>query len=130
MSGSGISWAICKPAPRSRQTITPTPHHSFFTGRMPFLPPNQQRQSTEGTKIRANTESKIITVETVGICTKDTGQSQLGKSSRAELPASQRTTYSHSYDYALDTSHTDTDAYTQTSTHPQQHKHIIKHTRY
>jgi len=30
----------------------PTPHHSFFTGRMPFLPPNQQRQSTEGTKTR------------------------------------------------------------------------------
>jgi len=26
----------------------PTPHHSVFTGRMPFLPPNQQRQSTEG----------------------------------------------------------------------------------
>jgi len=25
----------------------PVPHHSFFTGRMPFLPPNQQRQSTE-----------------------------------------------------------------------------------
>jgi len=24
------------------------PHHSVFTGRMPFLPPNQQRQSTEG----------------------------------------------------------------------------------
>ena len=28
-----------------------TPPLSFFTGRMPFLPPNQQRQSTEGTKI-------------------------------------------------------------------------------
>ena len=28
---------------------TPAPHHSiFFTGRMPFLPPNQQRQITEG----------------------------------------------------------------------------------
>jgi len=26
----------------------PAPHHSVFTGRMPFLPPNQQRQSTEG----------------------------------------------------------------------------------
>jgi len=26
-----------------------TPPHKFFTGRMPFLPPNQQRQSTEGT---------------------------------------------------------------------------------
>ena len=28
---------------------TPAPHHSVFTGWMPFLPPNQQRQSTEGT---------------------------------------------------------------------------------
>jgi len=27
-----------------------TPPLSFFTGRMPFLPPNQQCQSTEGTK--------------------------------------------------------------------------------
>ena len=26
----------------------PTPHHSIFTGQMLFLPPNQQRQSTEG----------------------------------------------------------------------------------
>ena len=28
-----------------------TPPLSFFTGRMPFLPPNQQRQSTEGAAI-------------------------------------------------------------------------------
>jgi len=28
-----------------------TPPLSFFTGRMPFLPPNQQRQSTEGRTI-------------------------------------------------------------------------------
>jgi len=49
VSGSGISWAICKSAPCSRQITTPAPHHSvFFTGRMPFLLPNQQRQSTEG----------------------------------------------------------------------------------
>ena len=48
VSGSGISWAICKSAHRSRQITTPAPHHSFFTGRMPFLPPNQQCQSTEG----------------------------------------------------------------------------------
>ena len=27
----------------------PVPHHSVFTGQMPFLPPNQQCQSTEGT---------------------------------------------------------------------------------
>jgi len=55
VSGSGIrwgGWAICKSAPRSRQITTPAPHGptaQFFTGRMPFLPPNQQRQSTEGT---------------------------------------------------------------------------------
>jgi len=48
VSDSGISWAICKSAPCSRQITTPVPHHSVFTGQMPFLPPNQQRQSTEG----------------------------------------------------------------------------------
>ena len=30
VSGSGISWAICKSAPRSRQITTPVPHHSVF----------------------------------------------------------------------------------------------------
>jgi len=33
-----------------QQIITPAPNHCFFTGRMPFLPPNQLRQSTEGKK--------------------------------------------------------------------------------
>jgi len=50
VSGSGISWAIGKSAPCSRQTTTQAPTTLFFTGRMPFLPPNQQRQSTEGKK--------------------------------------------------------------------------------
>jgi len=38
-------------APRSRQITTSTPqkNHSIFTGRMLFLTPNQQCQSTEGT---------------------------------------------------------------------------------
>ena len=30
VSSSGISWAVCKSAPRSRQTTTPAPHHSVF----------------------------------------------------------------------------------------------------
>ena len=30
VSGSGISWAICKSAPRSRHITTPAPHHSVF----------------------------------------------------------------------------------------------------
>ena len=53
--GSGISWTIRKKsAPRSRQITTPTPHQSVFTGRMLFLTPNQQCQSTEG--IHCNTQ--------------------------------------------------------------------------
>jgi len=51
VSGSGISWAICKYAPRPRgqtDNHASIPSLSFFTGRMPFLPPNQQCQSTEG----------------------------------------------------------------------------------
>ena len=49
VSGSGISWDICKSATCSRQITMPAPTTQFFTGRMPFLPPNQQCQSTEGT---------------------------------------------------------------------------------
>ena len=30
VSGSGISWNICKSAPRSRQITMPAPHHSVF----------------------------------------------------------------------------------------------------
>ena len=30
VSGSGISWAICKAAPRSRQITIPAPHRSVF----------------------------------------------------------------------------------------------------
>jgi len=30
VSGSGISWAICKSAPRSRQITMPASHHSVF----------------------------------------------------------------------------------------------------
>ena len=46
VSGSGISWAICKSAPHSRLITTPATHHSNFSGQMPFLPPNQHRQRT------------------------------------------------------------------------------------
>jgi len=39
------STTVCKQsAPHCRQIVTPTPHHSFFTGRMLFLTSNQQCQ--------------------------------------------------------------------------------------
>jgi len=45
VSGSGIGWAICKSAPLAPDSTSAL---SFFTGQMPFLPPNQQHQCTEG----------------------------------------------------------------------------------
>jgi len=48
VSGSGISWAVCKSTLRSRQITTPALHRSVFY-RPYALPLNQQRQSTEGT---------------------------------------------------------------------------------
>jgi len=47
VNGSGSSWAICKPAPCPRHITMLAPHHSVCTDWMPFLQPNQQRQSTE-----------------------------------------------------------------------------------
>jgi len=59
--GSGISWTTCKrSAYCSRQITTPTTHHSIFTGRMLFLTPNQQCQSTEG---RMQLQVKSVTKE-------------------------------------------------------------------
>ena len=50
VSGSGISWAICKSAPRSRQTTTPAPQHSVFytPDALPAAQPTVQ--STEAKK--------------------------------------------------------------------------------
>jgi len=63
VSGSGISWAICKSAPRSRQITMPAPHCPVFSGRMPFLPPNQQCQSTEGkTTTNLQSDEKVLQV--------------------------------------------------------------------
>jgi len=44
VSGSGISWAICKSAPRSSQITTPAAHHSVFY-RPDALPATQPTES-------------------------------------------------------------------------------------
>ena len=54
-------WTICKlSAPPSRQKTTPTPHHSIFTGRMLFLTPNQQCQSTRVNPTHRPNQSIVI----------------------------------------------------------------------
>ena len=64
MSGSGICWALCKSAPHPRQPRQ-HPTTQFFTGRMPFLPPNQQRQSTEGIMANTGLHTKWLQEKTV-----------------------------------------------------------------
>jgi len=45
VSGSGISWAICKSAPCSRQITTPAPHYSVFyrPGAIPAAQPTASK---------------------------------------------------------------------------------------
>jgi len=48
VSGNGISWAICKSALQPDRQSCQHPIMQFLTGWIPFLPANQQHQSTEG----------------------------------------------------------------------------------
>jgi len=59
-----------------------TPPLSFFTGRMPFVPPNQQRQSTEGNIKEKNKKSKKMDMlRSVGKQSEKSMESVLKKSS-------------------------------------------------
>ena len=72
VSGSGISWAICKSAPRSRQITMPAPHHSKVFYRPDALPAAQPtaskhwRQRQKDTKAaekcgRRHTHARLVT---------------------------------------------------------------------
>jgi len=53
VSGSGISWDICKSAPRSRQITTPTPHHLVFyrPDTLPAVQPTASKHWRQADKI-------------------------------------------------------------------------------
>ena len=53
VSGSGISWAVCKSATRSRQITTPVPHHSVFY-RLDALPAAQATASKHWRQCTSN----------------------------------------------------------------------------
>ena len=64
VSGSGISWAICKSAPRSRQITTPAPHHSVFyrPDAFPAAQPTVSkhlRQITNHVQMEANSAERM-----------------------------------------------------------------------
>ena len=50
VSGSGISWAVCKSAPRSRQITMPAPHRSVFyrPDALPAAQPTASKHKAEG----------------------------------------------------------------------------------
>ena len=53
MSGSGISWAVCKSAPHCRQITTPVPNHSVFY-RPDALPAAQPTASKHWRQLHIN----------------------------------------------------------------------------
>ena len=65
MSGSGITWAICKSAPNSRQITMPTPRHSFY--RPDALPAAQPTASKHWRQWTAN-ELLMFCHEVKSIC--------------------------------------------------------------
>jgi len=58
VTGSGISWAICKSAPRSRQITTPAPHHSVFY--RPYALPATQPTASKHWRQSLSITSKCI----------------------------------------------------------------------
>ena len=59
VSGSGINWAICKSAPRSRQITMPAPHHSIFY-RPDALPAAQPTASKHWRQSTSTLQQTII----------------------------------------------------------------------
>ena len=58
VSGSGISWAICKSAPHFRQMTTPAPHHSVFY--RPDALPAAQPTASKHWRHKIHTHAKKI----------------------------------------------------------------------
>jgi len=50
---------MCTSLQTNNHASTPT---QFFTGWMPFLPPNQQCQSTEGTRTEGTVKEEIVKI--------------------------------------------------------------------
>ena len=60
VSGSGISWDICKSTPRSRQITMPAPHHSSFL--QAGCPSCRPTNSVKGLKMLWNSWHTIIAI--------------------------------------------------------------------
>ena len=77
VSGSGISWNICKSAPRSRQITTPEPHRSVFY-RPDALPVAQPTASKHWRLHKYNTICPVLLFIWVAIAAAQKEQQQYG----------------------------------------------------
>jgi len=59
VTGSGISWAICKSAPRSRQITMPAPHYSVFL--QAGCPSCHPTNSVKALKAKVQKAPKVLT---------------------------------------------------------------------
>jgi len=66
VSGSSISWAICKSAPRSRKITMPAPHHSvFLLAGCPSCRPTNSVKALKARKLNRNVVSCLLKVSSV-----------------------------------------------------------------
>jgi len=64
VSGSGISWAMCKSAPHSRQITTPAPHHSVFyrPDALPAAEPTASKHITPSLSVILVSQITLVSV--------------------------------------------------------------------
>jgi len=61
VSSSGISWAVCKSTPRSRQITMPAPHHSsFLQAGCPSCCPTNSVKALKATKANVNQSNSFV----------------------------------------------------------------------
>ena len=87
VSSSGISWAICKSAPRSRQITTPAPHHSVFY--RPYALPATQPTASKHWSIQV----KIRCLNIIRYCLFCSGQTPAEAEANFLVRACQLDTY-------------------------------------
>ena len=75
-SGSGICWAICKPAPRSRQITTPAPHRwVFLQAGCPSCHPTNSVKALKAKALKAKYNGrKMVVIQLVLVIVVDDAQ--------------------------------------------------------
>ena len=96
VSGSGISWAVCKSAPHSRQITTPAPHHLVFL--QVGCPSCRPTNSVKALKGQQYMYMKI-TQNKLSLCTKNTRTSNYKTITKTYLRLSLKCCLNNSFSF-------------------------------